>query len=89
MAERIRITVGGTGQVGWSRGGNGMSTREFVENYPCKALKILTSEEHPDPRTGATDLLEAIISAVGGAGNLIEFNNYHMCGADDGILGQI
>lgn len=58
-----------------------MSVKQFVNENPCMALEYLAS--------GGGDLQEAILSAIGGAGNLIQFNKDKNCGCDDGQLGQI
>lgn len=79
---RIRVDVGENGQVNWARGGNGLSVKDFVTKHPCNALEHLAG--------GATDdLSEAIISAIGGKGNLIQFNKDKNCGCDDGVLQQV
>lgn len=82
MGERIKVSLTETGKINWTRGGSGISVRDFVESYPCKALKHLAS--------GASDdLAEAVISVIGGKGNLIEFNKQNLCGEDDGVLQQV
>ena len=83
MAERIRITVHEQGQINWSRGGVGMTVKEFVEQFPCEAIKIVSSHGL------LTELGEALVSTIGGSGKLIEFNRMHMCDGDEGKLQQI
>lgn len=83
MAERIRVKLDEQGKVTWARGGDGLSVRDFVENYPCKALQVLTTGGR------SNDLGEAVLSVVGGLGNLIEFNKQNLCGADENMLQQV
>jgi hypothetical protein len=81
MKERIKVDLK-NGQVCWSRGGNGISVGQFVSEDPCTALEYLAS--------GSTDeLAEAILSAVGGKGNLVQLNNDKNCGCDNGQLEQV
>lgn len=81
--ERIKVTVDESGQVIWTRGGSGISVKEFIEKYPCEALKSLRSNGT------FTDFGQAIVGAIGGLGNLVEFNKLHNCGEDDSNLNQI
>jgi hypothetical protein len=79
---KITVSLDDQGNVSWSRGGSGMTVREFVEKFPCKALKQIEGGD-------VSGLADAIISTIGGAGKLIEFNHKHLCGADDGVLQQV
>lgn len=83
VKERIRVEVDAKGNVNWARGGPGIPVHQFVEKYPCKALRIIASGGF------GTDLGEAILSTIGGAHKLVEFNRTHLCGEDDGILEQV
>lgn len=81
MKEKIKVNLS-NGHVIWSRGGDGISVGQFVSDKPCTALEYLAS--------GSTDeLAEAILSAVGGKGNLVQLNKDKNCGCDDGQLEQV
>jgi len=81
--ERIKVTINEKGEVSWARGGNGLSVKEFVDTYPCKALKYLTGGGRP------TKLGEAVLSTMGGLGKLQEFNREHLCGEEENLIQQV
>jgi len=73
---RVRVNLNEDGTIVWNRGGEGLSVKEFVETYPCEALRYLTGGGL------STHLGEALLSAIGGRGKLQEFNRVHDCGED-------
>lgn len=84
--EKIRVQVDG-GKVTWSRGGGGLSISQFVDQYPCEALEVLTSGKSGKD---AGAFAEAILSTIGGSGDpLIQFNKEHNCGCEENQLQQI
>ena len=81
--EKIMVAFSPDGKVLWKRGGEGIRVSEFVETYPCKALRYLASGGRGD------ELGEAVVSAIGGLYKLQEFNRQNLCGEDDNLLQQI
>ena len=81
--EKIMVTFSPDGKVAWKRGGEGIRVREFVETYPCKALKYLAGGGRGD------ELGEAVVSVIGGLYKLQEFNRQNLCGEDENLLQQI
>lgn len=80
---RIRVNLDSKGNVTWNRGGDGMNLKDFVENYPCKALKFLAGGGL------STKLGGPLLSTIGGRGKLLEFNRKNMCGEEDNLLQEI
>jgi hypothetical protein len=84
MNERIRVTLNDQGQINWTKGGSGIPVKEFVKTYPCKSLHYLAADGGVYTKLG-----QAILSTIGGSGNLIEFNRQNLCGEADNLLQQI
>jgi len=80
--EKIKVAIDTHGKVSWKRGGEGMRVQEFVETYPCKALRYVASG-------GGDGLGEAVLNAIGGRSKLQEFNSINLCGEDENLIQQI
>jgi len=80
---KMKVNVDDHGKISWNRGGEGMSTREFVETYPCLAIKFLCGGGL------STDLGDSLLSAMGGRGKLQEFNRNNLCGEAENLIQQI
>lgn len=80
---RIKVTISDDGTVSWARGGEGISVREFVDSYPCQALRYLTGGGR------SNQFGEAVLGALGGLANLQEFNRTYGCGEEENLIQQV
>ena len=80
---RIGVKLDEQGAVTWNRASDGMSLKDFVANYLCKALKFLAGGGT------STELGDPLLSVMGGRGKLQEFNRDNLCGEEENLIQQI